>query len=321
MKKLLFIAVIPLLWAFGASAKSEDGEFLFILKGRGNVFWKTVREGIEETSKARGIKSIILNTDDDQTPEAQLNICTASLSRKPKVLVLGAATKNVGIECFKKAAQEGVLSADIDGNVTLEDAALAKVPLAFSVGSDNALIGKSAAEYVARVNTIKSPSILILKGLPGSIVSEKRAQGFLEEIQRAIPEAKIVGTPTTDWDRLKAMNITVDFLQRESTIDYIFSVSDAMSLGAAEGLRVSAKADRVKLLSVDGIADARKAIMQNRMLADVAQLPYFMGKRAVELAIAASKGEVKNYNEFTPIPVLTKEVLERKDDPNLQFLR
>lgn len=74
-------------------------------------------------------------------------MCQTALARKPRMVVMGAATKAVGIECFKKAHKEGVRAADIDGNVTVEDANAAGIPLAFSVGSDNVLIGKEAAAY------------------------------------------------------------------------------------------------------------------------------------------------------------------------------
>ena len=304
------------------TAHSDDsGEYLFILKGRGNIFWKVIRQGVEETAQARGIHAVILNTDDDQTPEAQLNMCLASLARKPKVLVLGAATRNVGIECFRRAAADGVPAADIDGNVTTLEAKGAGVPLAFSVGSDNTLIGTSAANYLASIEQKQNPSILVLKGLPGSIVSEKRANGFLEQIKLRLPAARIVGVATTDWDRMKSMNIAADYLQREPTLDYVFSASDIMSMGVIEALRIADKAAQVKVISVDGIADARKAIVEGRMAASVAQLPYLMGKKAVELAIEAAAGHPSGKDEFIPIPVLSKQVLEKPEDPILEYLR
>ncbi len=304
-----------------ASANAAEDEYLFLLKGRGNVFWKIIKEGVEATAKSSGIHAVILNTDDDQNPEAQLNMCTASLSRKPKVLVMGAATKNVGIECFKKAVAQGVMVADIDGNVTLEDGKAAGVPMSFSVGSDNVLIGKSAGEFLVNGAPSKTPRILVIKGLPGSIVSEKRAQGFLNLIQEQLPNAVIVGKPSADWDRMKAMNTSLDFMQREPELDYIFSVSDVMTMGVIEAVRVAGKKERVKVISVDGIAEARKAVSEGKMLANVAQLPFLMGKRAVELAMTAAKGETKDHNEFTPTPVLTKEVLDKNDSSVLQYVR
>jgi ribose transport system substrate-binding protein len=319
--KLLRALLLSSLCTLPFAAHAEEAEYVFLLKGRGNIFWKVIREGIEETARAKQIKAVILNTDDDQTPEAQLNMCQASLSRKPKIIVMGAATKNVGIECFRKAAGEGVLAADIDGNVSVEDAKQAMIPLAFSVGSDNILIGATAAKHLASIATSKNPKVLVLKGLPGSIVSENRANGFINELKKLLPEAQIIGTPTVDWDRLKAMNTALDYLQRESELQYIFSVSDVMTLGVVEGLRVANKEEKIQVLSVDGIADGRKAITAGHLRASVAQLPLFMGKRAVELAIDAVEKHISGVTEYTPTPLLTKDVLEKNEDKNLRYLR
>lgn len=57
------------------------------------------------------------------------------------------------------------------------------------------------------------------------------------------------------------------------------------------------------------------------MAANIAQLPYLMGKRSVELAVQADRGEVDAFSEYTPTPTLTKDVLVKNEDPNLQYLR
>lgn len=315
----LVAGIAALLLSTGAVA--QEDEYLFILKGRGNVFWKVLRQGIEETSKELHIHPVILHTDDDQTPEAQLTMCHTALARKPKVIVMGAATKAVGIECFKRAFKQGAIPADVDGNVTVDDAHEAGIQIAFSVGSDNTLIGKQGAAYVASTTGNATPHILVIKGLAGSIVSEKRAQGFLDEIKRLLPGAHILATPSANWDRMKAMNTTLDFIHREKNIDFIFSVSDVMTMGVVEAVKVADRVSSIKIVSVDGIKDARDALKNGRMSATVAQLPYLMGKRAVELALQAAHGELKDFTEFTSTPTLTKEVLEKNEDPNLQYLR
>lgn len=319
LRELVVLCFSVLFLSVGLAA--ADDEYLFILKGRGNVFWKVVRQGIEETSKELNIRATILHTDDDQTPEAQLTMCHTALARKPKVIVMGAATKAVGIECFKRALKLGAIPADVDGNVTVEDAQEAGIPIAFSVGSDNTLIGRQAAQYIASAAKRDDPRILVIKGLAGSIVSEKRAQGFVDEIKQVLPAAQIVATPSADWDRMKAMNVALDFMHREAALDYIFSVSDVMTMGVVEAVKVAKRESSVKIVSVDGIKDARDAIRNGRMVANVAQLPYLMGKRSVELALKAARGELRDFSEFIPTPTLTKEVLERDEDPNLRFLR
>ena len=320
--KLRFLIVIVIqALLFSTASLAEENEMVFILKGRGNVFWKVINDGIRETADAMKVKAVLYNTDDDQSPEAQLNICLAALARKPKIIVMGAATKTIGIECYKKAVAAGSLIADIDGNVSVDDAKKAGLSLAFTVGSDNYLIGQSAAKQIAKTAKKDNPKILILKGLPGSIVSENRANGVLDGLRNALPKAQIVGSLTTDWDRMKAMNITLDILSREPELDTIFSASDIMTMGVIEAVRIAKKDKQVSVVSVDGIKDARAAITSGRMEASVAQLPYFMGRRAVELSLEALAGKVKEQTVYINTPVLTKEVLEEGKEVDLQYLR
>jgi D-allose transport system substrate-binding protein len=318
VKVLLGLLFVTL--SFPAIAQ-DNNDYAFILKGRGNVFWKTVDQGIRETAEKNGIKPLIYNTDDDQTPEAQLNICMTVIERKPKVIVLGAATKAVGIECYKKARDAGIIVADVDGNVTVTDAKAAGVDMAFSVGSDNYKIGQQAATFVWQDTAKEAPKILIIEGLPGSIVGQQRRDGFKDVIAKSVPGAKIVASLASNWDRQKAMVIATDTMQREPDLDYIYSVSDAMSMGVVEAIRTAGKTAQVKLISVDGIADARKAVLDSRMAANVAQLPYLMGKRSVEMAIAATEGKIKGVTEYTPTPTLTADVLKQNKDPDLEFVR
>ena len=61
--------------------------------------------------------------------------------------------------------------------------------------------------------------------------------------------------------------------------------------------------------------------MSGRLNASVAQLPYLVGKQAVENAKKAYRG--REGAEFTYVPtlVLTKDVLEAKKEPMLQYVK
>lgn len=305
---------------FQSSAVAAD-EYAFVLKGRGNPFWKVIVQGIEETAKQMGVKAAVYQIENDQASEAQLNLCLTALERNPKVLVLGAVTKSVGIQCYAEAMKRGIPSGDIDGNVSVADAGKENVQLAFSVGSDNYLIGRKAAEYLKSISKRSDPKIFALAGLPGNVVSQQRISGFQDGIKALLPDAKLVGTLSADWDRLKAANITNDVLQREETLDFIFSASDVMTYGIIESVKAAGRAEQTSIISVDGNADIRDAIRKGRVAASVAQLPYLMGKRSVEVAVALTHGSVAEPAEFTATPVLTKKLLENPNDPILEFVR
>ncbi len=217
------------------------------------------------------------------------------------------------------AAQHNIVFADVDGSFSVADAAKAKLKLAFSVGSDNYIIGQEAAKYAAGIAGKPDPKIFILEGTVGAVQGRKRVDGFKDRLKELVPQANIVASITADFDRLKAMNSTLDLLQREPSLDLIYAANDTMALGAAEAVRNLGHEKKIKIIGVDGTVDARKAIVDGRMTASVAQLPYLMGMRAVDLIIEATERKKTGLSETTATPVLTKELIKTNKDPLLKY--
>ena len=93
-----------------------------------------------------------------------------------------------------------------------------------------------------------------------------------------------------------------------------------MALGAVEAARAAGK-DKVIVVGVDGNSDAVKSILAGRLNASVAQLPYLVGKQAVENVKKLLAGGKVDENTFVPTLVLTKDVLEAKKEPMLQYVK
>jgi ABC-type sugar transport system substrate-binding protein len=185
------------------------------------------------------------------------------------------------------------------------------------------LIGEKAAEFV--VDRIKdedsAPKILVIEGAVGSPPGQDRPKGFKAKLATLMPQAQIVNSVSGDWDRLHAMNIAADTLARTPDLNVIFAANDVMALGAVEAVRGAHKQEQVMIIGVDGIPDARKAINSGLMTASITQLPYFIGKRAAELAVDAVHGERIARSEAAPLLILTKDVLASGKDPLLQYVR
>jgi D-allose transport system substrate-binding protein len=318
MKHVILIAILLICTFQHAYA---DDEYAFILKARGNPYWQAVVDGLNETARSNGINASIYQIADEIAAEEQLNVCMAALTKHPIFLAISSVTSSIGLICMKRAVAQGTIVADMDMNILPADAEKAKFKLAFSVGSDNYLIGKNAAEYLKRSTAKPDPKILVLEGSVGSIPGEKRAKGFKDSIQRILPKARIIASISAGWDRLKAMNATTDTLQREPSLDVIYAANDLMALGAVEAIRVAGKQNQVTIIGVDGTADGRKAVLDGNMTATVAQLPYLIGKRAIEKAIASTHAQTTEAVEVTPTPVLDRSLLKANNDPLLQYVR
>jgi len=321
MKRIALLALaLALMIANPHLACAQNDEYIFILGARGNPYWTAMADAINETAKAKNIKAIVYQTESDRDAEGELNICQTAIQRKPKVLVMQAINASIGIECFKQATSAGIIVADVDAHLTVDEAEKAGIHLAYTVGSDNFLIGQEAAKFVGGIVGKTDPKIFILEGSAGSITSQKRVDGFSTRIKSMMPSAKIVASISAEWDRLKAINTTADILQRQPDIDIIYAANDMMALGAAEAVH-NANKTSIKIIGVDGTADARKAVLDGRLTATVAQLPYLMGIRTTELAIAVTQQQKINQVEITPTPVLTSEYLKSGNAPLLQYIR
>ncbi len=257
----------------------------------------------------------------DSSAEEPLNTCLVAIQRRPKFLAIVAATTSVGIQCLKNAQKAGIPIAELDASITIPEAEKAGLRLAFSVGSDNLEIGRKAAQYTKEVFPQGAIRIVVLEGAVGSEPGRLRVEGFRSGIAAFLPQATIVASISADWDRLKAMTVTTDLLERFPKIDLIFAANDQMALGAVEALKTKHRIKETKVIGVDGTLDARRAVTAGELSATVAQVPYLLGKRAVELAVDVLEGKHVQMREITDTPVLTPRILADSNSPELRYVR
>jgi ABC-type sugar transport system substrate-binding protein len=162
---------------------------------------------------------------------------------------------------------------------------------------------------------------LVIEGLSGNVTGQKRATGFAARLAELAPGLEIVASLPGDWDRGKAASITNDILIRNPDLVGIFAANDGMALGAVESVFAAGKGDQVIIIGVDGNSDAVKSIKAGRLSASVAQLPYLVGKQAVENVQMALAGKEVPADIQVPTLVLTQEVMEANTEPMLEFVK
>lgn len=296
-------------------------KYIFILPALSNPYWQTVKQGIEDGAKETGTNCTVLTPMTDQSKEEPLNLCQTAISQKPAMVVICTTTLPLELQCLRTVQAHGIKVGSVDIVVSAAQAKKSGVNLMFSVGTDNLTVGKQAADYLAANNKLPAPKILVLEGMPGNTNSNDRVAGFKQEVAKRLPGAHIVNSVSAEWDRLKGLNITADTLTRTPDLNVVFAANDMMALGAVEAIRAAGKTDRIMVIGVDGVPDARKAILAGRMTASIAQLPYLIGKRSVSLARDSVAGKIQATAERTPLITLTKPVLESHSDPLLKYVR
>lgn len=326
MKRLTTsVAAVALLAAVGGQSQAQDKTYGVLLKTLSNPFWGAMEQGVKDgVSETGGVEYYLQAVESDQAAEPQLNVCNTMLERKPDVMITAAINSTNLLPCLKRANEMGIPVVDLDANIDTAIAKEAGVDIAFTIGSDNEAAGAQGADYVAEMVGMdaKGP-VLVIEGLSGNITGQKRARGFAERLKEVAPGLEIVASLPGDWDRGKAANITNDILTRHPDLKAIFAANDVMALGAVETAYAAGKGDAIVIVGVDGNVDAVESIKAGRLNASVAQLPYLVGKQAVEKVTARAEAGGAGEYEFVAVPtlVLTKEVLEGGKEPMLEYVK
>lgn len=196
-------------------------------------------------------------------------------------------------------------SGDLDGE--LEEVS-EKIPVVMAgVGSktdcytsliqaDDEKIGRLAGEYILENLYEEGDRIMVIEGVEGSPISEKRRKGFLDAIQARIPQEKIV-YDYGDWLRDQAELRMKDYLVSHDQADIVFAFNDEMAYGAFLACQQYRAADGVHLIGVDGFEgeSAGLNLVERGILDATIQSPDF-GSMAYDVALALLHGKETAHN-------------------------
>ena len=318
IRKLALTAVLSL-----AATQASAETYGVLMKTLSNPFWGAMELGVREGAEAAGVEYYLQAVESDQAAEPQLNVCNTMLERSPDAMITAAINSTILLPCLKRANEMGIPVVDLDGNLDHKIAEEAGVDIAFSIGSDNVAAGAQGAEWlVSEIGADATGPVLVIEGLSGNITGQKRASGFADKLKELAPGLEVVASLPGDWDRGKAANITNDTLTAHPELVAVFAANDGMALGAIETVYAAGKQDQVTVIGVDGNSDAVKSIKSGRLNASVAQLPYLVGKQAVEMVAKMKAGEAPTEDWiYVPTMVLTKSVLEDGTEPMLEYVK
>ncbi|MFC7646909.1 substrate-binding domain-containing protein [Streptosporangium lutulentum] len=146
--------------------------------------------------------------------------------------------------------------------------------------------------------------VAVISGVAGDVTSDTRIEGFQQGIGAGL---KVVQTVGANWERRTARTAAAGVMRKHPDLAGFFVVNDDMGLGVAQAVADAHKTGRVKVISVDGLEDALKAVKAGALDGTVAQYPYVMGLMGVEACQADAKGRMLPFEVRAPIRLVTKE--------------
>jgi ABC-type sugar transport system substrate-binding protein len=197
---------------------------------------------------------------------------------------------------------------NIDSPVDLAAAKRAGVRIRAFIGTNDFAAGRVAAARMASLLQ-GSGEVALVGGTAHSVNSELRLSGFERGIRGT--RVSVVTRVIADYDRTKAEIAAERILRVRPRVSGFFAANDLMALGIADAVRATGKIGRVKVIGVDGIAEALDAIRAGTLSATASQYPYVMGQMAVEACAAAARGAKLPARVDAPIALLTRGNVDR----------
>ncbi|MCC2315927.1 substrate-binding domain-containing protein [Cellulomonas xiejunii] len=245
-----------------------------------NPFFVSMEEGIDEAAAASGIEVTLADANDD--PLKQANDILNFISSGVDVAVLNPTDGDAIVSSVEALNEAGIPVITVDRRAEGGD-------VLAHIGTDNVTAGEATAKAFFEAIGGKG-KIAILEGVPGASSSIDRGTGF-ENVLADYPEIEVVATQTANYQRSEGLTVAQNILQATPDLAGFLSMNDEMALGAIEAIRSAGKGGAVKVIGIDGGADAVKAVEAGELVATIAQQSALMGSMGIEQAIKVAKGE------------------------------
>jgi len=257
------------------AASGTAGQQLTIgvsLLTRTHPFYQDLEAGLLEAASANGMKLLITAGEFDVAKQKdQLN--EFIVRKVDAIIVAPCDSRSIGT-VIKAANDAGipVFTADI--------ACLAEgVKVVSHIASDNLAGGALAAQAVADALSGSGTVAIIDHPEVESVI--QRVKGFEDKL-RDFPNIRVVAKLPGHGTKDQAMHTTEDILQANPELDAIFGINDDSALGALAAVEKVGRSGRVKIVGFDAVPEAREAIKQGRIHADVIQQPTVIGRKTIE---------------------------------------
>ncbi|WNC15641.1 substrate-binding domain-containing protein [Brevibacillus brevis] len=246
-------------------------------------FYTALVDGAKAEAAKQGAELVVMDAQNDiekQNADVQ-DLITKGID----VLILNPTNPTAVVPALTAAKQANIQVVTVDRPTEEKVAAF--------VGRDNKEMGRIAGKQAVALlggEGKATGKVIELQGDAGGKVMMDRHDGFHEIVSKE-PGVKIVEGPYSDYIRSKAVKAFQDLLQANPDVNLVYAHNDDMALGALQVLEQANMLDKVKIVGIDGLSEAVKAIIDGKYSATVFNDPIKLGSIVVDTALKVAKGE------------------------------
>ncbi|MGA2774108.1 MAG: sugar ABC transporter substrate-binding protein [Bryobacteraceae bacterium] len=304
MRKHRWMAMALGAAVLAAGACSRGGtrqklEIVLVTKALDSEFWQRIKSGAEEAARADpGVSLAVLAPAQEINIDQQVSILEDQILKRVSALAVSPAGVAEIVPVLDKARAAGIPVVIVDTDV--------RWPYQTSfVGIDNRLGGRIAGEYILKAIGGKG-KVAVIRGVLGVATQEDRLAGFREAIANS-PGVELVAVQPANSERALGMQVMENMLTSHPDVKAVFGTNDQMALGAMQAIAARHLTGKIVLVGFDATREALRAIEAGEMNAVMAQYPERIGKRAIEEAIKAARGQPVEKRIDIGTALVTKE--------------
>ncbi len=216
----------------------------------GVEYWFPVYEMMKQAGQQLGVDTVYTGTPEYDVNK-QLAVFEQILAKKPAGILLHPMNPDAFIEPINRAAEMGIpvvtFAADSPNSKRVS-----------YITSDNTREGSFAADTIAKDMGEKG-EVAVLEN-PGQDNHDKRVKAFIERIETAYPNMKVVARAATNQDPNKAYQALMTMAQAHPNLGGVFMPEASSGMGAAQAAKELGTGIRVMCVDVNAkVLDMLKA--------------------------------------------------------------
>jgi len=222
------------------------------------------------------------------------------IAQKVDLLIIGTNDESAVVPVVTKAYRAGI-------PVIILDRGIQGDQYTTFINSDNILIGKIGAQYIAE-RLAGNGLVLLFEGLQHADVTKLRSKGFHDEMQQH-PGIRVIKR-TGNYLRKDALVEMEKLVAEGIRVDAIFSESDSMLSGVRMVLtRYKIDPKSIVMVGCDYTNEARQAIRAGTQSGSV--LFPLGGSKSVAVALKILNNESVPKHLFIPVQLITRENVDQ----------
>jgi ribose transport system substrate-binding protein len=300
MNRVVAVALLVALAACGGRPGPRRPVIGVSLLTETHTFYKELEDGLRQEAAVRGLDLVIVACEMD--PAKQAAQIEDFVAQQVSAILLAPCDSNAVGPHLAGPARAGI-------PVFTVDIAARGGQVVSHIASDNVQGGRLAAQAMARLLGDRGNVLVIDHPTVASV--QDRVRGFEDEL-RQHPQMHIVGRPSADGQRAKAMAVMEDMLQAHRDLNGVFGINDDSALGALSVVESAGRHD-IAIVGYDATEEAQQAMRKGSALkAEVIQHPVEIGKTAIDIIARRLGGDTVPATVSVNVGVLTADAVPRQ---------